>query len=105
VYLNRLGLAVAWGRQTGKTNQDLLRMRWERYSFMKAHAPIYPIYPEVASEPYRRIEVSVRPVAEGHVRWVIDQRTRNSADVYATRHPHVNVGTIGHVDWPTVNLV
>lgn len=105
MYLNRLGLAVAWGRQTGKTNRALVQQRWERYSFMKVNEPIYPIYPEVASEPWRHVHVDIHPLEDGRVRWVVDIRSRNSADVYATTHPKVNVGTVGHCDWPTVNLV
>ena len=91
MYLNRLGLAVAWGRQTGKTNRALVQQRWERYSFMKVNEPIYPIFPKKVGFPNLVID-GVKVIRTLEV-------TTTRGDGY------VNVGTIGHCDWPTVNLV
>jgi hypothetical protein len=101
MYLNRLGLAVAWGRQTGKTNQALVQKRWEQYSFMKVNEPIVPIYPKLEMFTFR-----VERVPEGELRLVTTLDFGHGGfNILAPKLPRINVGTVGHCDWPTVNLV
>lgn len=91
MYLNRLHLSLAWGRQTGKTRQAEALWRYERYSFMQVMEPIYPIFPKKVGFPNLVIDgVKVIRTLE---------LTTTRGDGY------VNVGTIGHVDWPTIDLV
>lgn len=81
---------MAWGRQTGKTNRALALWKYERYSFMQVMEPIYPIYPDPIPKFPKFVYDGVRVIE--HI------------DIVAERTP-INVGTIGHVDWPTIDLV
>lgn len=58
---------------------------------------ILPIFADpITPETYK---VTLEPLEGRLYRWVIEQRSRNSVDIYATVYPTVNVGTIGHVDY------
>jgi len=88
MYLNRLNVAMAAGRQTGKTRQSLASWRYDRYSFMQVMEPIYAIFPKKVGFPNLIID-GVKMIRE--------------IELTINREP-VNVGTVGHCDWPTVNL-
>lgn len=103
VLLNKLGLYLSMVHRTGKTRTSDAIMRFARYSFMKANAPILPIYPKrIEHDTYTFSVTMPKPGELGKA--ITLHAPHGHLDIRSPARPYVNVGTVGHCDWPIVDF-